>query len=178
MIRVSQSSLLIVCLLLFLILSWAGLTRAKEFIIPEGAFTQETVAFPEAMTYVDTVKELEEHVEAPISTFNVLPDSFERISMGYKKVQENSFITRQTFIRYPEGKMTFEQAPKDVKDELPSPSSSTMKEFNLNGQLFHMNGDGRQGDYVMWEKGDYVYAVSTNVTFSMDDWELLLDSLQ
>ncbi|KGP92357.1 hypothetical protein N780_00715 [Pontibacillus chungwhensis BH030062] len=178
MVKVSQGSVLILCLLFFIILSWVGLMRAEDVIVPDGSFSQETVAFPEAITYVDTVKQLEEQVGTSVSTFNVLPDSFERISMGYKKIGEESFLTRQTFIRYPDGKMTFEQGPKFASNEVISSQSTDMTELMVNGQVFHMNIENEKADYVIWEKGANVYAVSTNETFSVQEWEILLSSLQ
>ncbi|WP_345241304.1 hypothetical protein [Pontibacillus salipaludis] len=178
MIKVSQGSALILCLLFFIILSWVGLIRAEDMIVPEGSFSQETVAFPEAITYVDTVKELENTVGSSVSTFNVLPESFERISMGYKKVDEGSFLTRQTFIRYPNGKMTFEQGPKFAKKEVISSQSTDMTELVLNGQVFQMNMEQEKADYVVWENGANVYAVSTNESFSIEEWKILLSSLQ
>jgi len=178
MIRIPQRLFLGVALILFTAISIGLLFRSQQAVMPEelAVSVSEPLQLPNKITIVETVDELEQKVGFDVKTLKEPPMTYTRTYIGYQQLDQG-LLVRQTFLNRNEELLTLKQA--NDKELLKSTKTYEKKEdYTVNGRSYTMFMNGSDIFQVIWEEHPFSYSLTSQQTFSLEEWKYLLSVLK
>lgn len=178
MIRIPQRIFFGVALILFTAVCIGLLIRSQEAVMPQelAVSVSEPLKLPQAIKMVETVNELEEQTGIDVKTLEEPPMTYTRTYIGYQKLDQG-ILMRQTFLNRNEEMLTLKQAsaPTLLKQ---SKSYDTKEEVQVNGRSYTMFRNGNDIFQVIWNEHPFSYSLTSQQTFSLEEWKYLLSILK
>ncbi|QHE51924.1 hypothetical protein [Pontibacillus sp. HMF3514] len=178
MIRIPQRLLFGVALILFTTISIGLLIRSQEAVMPKelAVSVSEPLKLPHKITMVETVDELEQKVGFDVKTLKEPPMTYIRTYIGYQQLDEG-LLVRQTFLNRNEEILTLKQS--NDKELLDRANTFDKKEdLVVNGRSYTIFMNGSDIFQVIWEEPPFSYSLTSQQTFSLEEWKYLLSVLK
>jgi len=178
MIRIPQRLFFGVALIVFTLVCIGALIRSEGAVMPDklAVAVSEPLQLPNNITMVETVDELEQEIGFEVKTLIKPPKTYKRTYIGYQELDQG-LLVRQTFLNRSEELLTLKQASD--KTLLDSRRTYDKKaNYIVNGRSYTMFMNGSDIFRVIWEEHPFSYSLTSQQTFSLEEWKYLLSVLK
>lgn len=180
MIRVSQSSFVIMFMMFFLALSYLVLHRAETLVIPANSnVSQQASQFiqPSAQTIeVNSLNGVSDVVKFSVQTIERQPSGFRLSKVEYSIMQNEEYLVRQVFYNQDGDYISLEQYVAPFKRLLNE--QRFIKHLIINEQLVTLQHSRSEGIEAHWSSGGYTFMLSSSKLLRDDVWTSMIQNIQ